>query len=234
MLKATSPNKAYDAQNPALYANSNVADMGISLLHKGDCLYRMGESLRGVYMVNVGAIKLYRSTLCGDQQVIGFYMSGDIIGIDAIPDGISKYQAEALDTTSVTLIPFHSLSKDHDQSRQIDLITKMGIMFNRENDLVMMLSQRTAERKLAWFLLEYSARLSERNLCCEKFVLPMTRTDIALYLGLALETVCRELAHLEDGGYIKKEGRTIRMLDKARLGKLVDGEQDTDCVETRH
>ena len=201
----------------------NVSDIGITLLHSGDCLYRMGDRPGGIYMVNAGAVKLYRTTECGDQQIIGFYTAGDFVGLDSLPDGVSRSEAVALDTTSVTFISHKSLVSGKRNLDPQDLLRLAGREISRENDHALMLSQRSAERRLAWFLLEYSDRLVRRNLAADEFSLPMTRTDIALYLGLALETVCRELARFEEQGLIEKNRRRIILKDMALLRELAAG-----------
>ena len=84
-----------------------VIESGISLLHKGDHLFRMDDVLEGVYLLKVGAMKLYRLSKCGEQQITGFYLPGDVIGLDALNDGISKTGAIALDTTRVVFLPIN-------------------------------------------------------------------------------------------------------------------------------
>ncbi len=197
-----------------------------TLLHTGDTLYRMGDSLRGIYLINAGAMKLHRVTESGDQQILGFYVRGDVIGLDALGHGISASDAVALDTTSVTLIAFDSLETGDHRFDSQELIRRMGMNLNRDNDLIMMLSQRTADRRLAWFLVEYSDRLEGRGLSPLEFSLPMSRGDIALFLGLAMETVCRELAHLCDQGLLEKQRRRLKLLDRDALRRLANGNRE--------
>lgn len=197
-----------------------------TILHSGDILYRMGDELKGIYLINAGSIKLYRITESGDQQIIGFYVPGDVIGLDAVGNGVSPTMAVALDTTSVTHIPFESLMTGKHRFDGQELIRRMGMTLNRDNDLIMMLSQRTADRRLAWFLVEYSDRLAGRGLSPCEFSLPMSRGDIALFLGLAMETVCRELAHFCEKGLIEKSRRRFRLLDREALRRLANGARD--------
>ena len=209
----TSPTRASTAARNQRDNLESVKDIGITLLHKGDCLYRMGDSLKGIYLVNVGAIKLSRTTENGDEQISGFYLPGDIIGMDALSDGRSRNQAVALDTTSVRLVPFRDLDHGRDRLSADQLLRHMSAEINRDRDLMLMLSQRTADRRLAWFLVEFSGKLEQRGLVGDEFTLPMTRTDLAAYLGLALETVCRELAAFEEAGLVRKHRRRIELLD---------------------
>ena len=197
------------------------------ILHAGDTLFRMGDELRGIFLINVGVMKLYRITESGDQQIIGFYVPGDVIGLDALGNGSSPSMAVALDTTSVTLIPFEDLMSGRHAFDGPELIRRLGMSLNRDNDLILMLSQRTADRRLAWFLTEYSDRLAAQGLSPFEFSLPMSRGDIALFLGLAMETVCRELAHFCDMGLIEKSHRRFRLLDRGRLRQLASGNRDS-------
>ena len=207
----------------------SVQDIGITLLHKGDCLYRMGDALEGVYVVNVGAMKLSRTTENGDEQITGFYMPGDIIGMDALTDGNSKNQAVALDTTTVRLVPFQNLASGKDRLSGEELMRHMSTEINRDRDLMLMLSQRTADRRLAWFLVEFSDKLVKRGLMGDEFTLPMTRTDLAGYLGLALETVCRELAAFEEAGLVHKHRRRIELLDIESIRDIANGYNGTQA-----
>ena len=193
------------------------------ILRNGDYLYRMGDRLQGIYLVNAGAIKLYRITESGDQQIIGFYMPGDVVGLDTLPDGIGQSMAVALDTSRVTLVPFNTLAEGNEKFDNQELIRRMSKTLNQDNDLIMVLSQRTADRRLAWFLVEFADKLSERGLSPTEFTLPMSRTDIALFLGLALETVCRELTRFTESGLVKKSRRRFKLMDVEALRHLANG-----------
>ena len=197
-----------------------------SLLHRGDFLYRMGDRLNGVYVVNAGAIKLFRITETGDEHITAFLMPGDIVGLDALEDGRSRSTAVALDTTCVSHITIESMLKGSAPLNSAELIQRMGSTLNRDNDLIMILSQRTAERRLAWFLIEFSDRLAGRGISPSEFTLPMSRTDLAVFLGLALETVCRELARFREGGFIDINRRRFFLLDIEGLRQISNGYDD--------
>ena len=204
------------------------------ILRSGDFLYRMSDEIDEVYLVNSGALKVHRFSECGEQQILGFYLAGDIVGLDALPTGIACSEAVALDTTSVTRIRLSSVFEGREVFTSQDLVRLMGISLTRENDLAMMLSQRTADRRLAWFLTEYANRLATIGFSPREFSLPMTRTDIALYLGLALETVCRELAGFEELGLISKDRRRMKLLDIDALQHLATGDEYLSAVKLTH
>ncbi|NKB63545.1 MAG: helix-turn-helix domain-containing protein [Gammaproteobacteria bacterium] len=141
------------------------------------------------------------------------------------PDNVSRSMAVALDTSRVTLLPFNTLLAGNEKINAQELIRKMGQTLNHDNDLIMMPSQRTAERRLAWFLVEFSDSMARRRMSPTEFSLPMSRTDIAVFLGLALETVCRELARFSDSGLIKKGHRKFSLLNLETLRHLVNGDE---------
>jgi CRP/FNR family transcriptional regulator len=207
-----------------------VANDNVSILHRGDTVYHMGDQLEGIFLVNAGAVKVYRTTECGDQQIVGFYMPGEVIGLDALSDGVSRSTAVALDTTNISLIPFSAMLSDDSEFGKVDFIRRIGTTLIRDNDLIMMLSQRTADRRLAWFLVEFSDRLANRGLVPNEFTLPMSRTDIAVFLGLAVETVCRELAHFCEHGLVRKDRRRLHLLDIDALRHIANG----DDIEVAH
>ncbi len=204
------------------------------ILRAGSCLYRMNDEIDEVYLVNSGALKVHRFSESGEQQILGFYLAGDIVGLDALPTGIACSEAVALDTTSITRIRLSSVFEGREAFSSQDLVRLMGVSLTRENDLAMMLSQRTADRRLAWFLTEYANRLTVIGFSPKEFSLPMTRTDIALYLGLALETVCRELAGFEEQGLISKDRRRIKLLDMDALQHLATGDEHPCFAELTH
>lgn len=198
-----------------------------TLLQRGDHLFKMGDPTKGVYVIRAGAIKSYTISESGDQQILGFHLTGDIIGFDGFADGKNQCCAQALDTSSVALVTFDQLfSTSGMQSQELrqDIFRHISRGLNRDNELVLLLAKKTAEQRLAWFLLQFSEYLRNRGLCGTEFSLPMSRTDIANYLGLAMETVCREFAKLKDRNILQFERRSVIITDTELLRSLVDGE----------
>ena len=218
--------KATNSVSEAIAHKEEDKDPAAIIMRKGAQLYRMGEELNGIYLLNSGAIKLYRTTEAGEEQIVGFCMPGELIGLDAMEDGVSRSTAVAMDTSNLTLISFNSLAKNMPGLNFGAIIHKIGATLNRECDHSFILSQRTADRRLAWFLVEFSDSLVSRGLCPTEFSLPMKRTDLALFLGLAVETVCRELANFTEAGWIRKDRRRFVLLDLPMLRKVANGEDD--------
>ena len=205
------------------------------VIRGGEFLFRMGDALDGVYLVNSGSIKLTRITEVGEEQIIGFYMPGQIIGLDALSghaasdiedrNASSQCSAVALEISNVSLLSVDSILANCSNLDADTFMQKIASTFRHEHDHSLMLSCCTASRRLAWFMTEFSANLDKRGLSPTQFDLPMTRTDIATYLGLAVETVSRELARFCKGELITKSIRHIEILDLAKLQAIANGER---------
>ena len=193
------------------------------ILHKGDVLFWMGDKLTDIFLVRSGSLKLYRIAQSGELQILGFYQAGDIVGLDALDKGISNCIAEALDTIHVERVDVTDVVSGIGPVSASDVLTKGAMALQREYDLTLVLSQRAADRRLAWFLLEYARGQAERGYSAAEFSLPMSRTDLAHYLGLALETTCRELAKMCELGILCKSRRSISILDHDALEQLAEG-----------
>ncbi len=194
----------------------------VRLLHRGDQAFQQGAMAKGLYLVKAGAIKSYTISEGGEQQILGFHLAGDIIGFDALADGCCQSTAEALDTSAVTLITFERLYDSEKALRQ-EVFRQMSGIVQHDNELMLLMARRTAEQRLAWFLTQFSARLELRGLHADEFTLPMSRADIGNYLGLAMETVCREFAALKDCGVVEFERRRVAILGLERLQDVADG-----------
>ncbi|MDH3638241.1 MAG: helix-turn-helix domain-containing protein [Gammaproteobacteria bacterium] len=189
------------------------------LLRRGEHLYCMGDQVTCMYIVRAGALRSYTIAENGDQQIIDFYLPGDVLGFDALADGVTRTSAQALDTTSVTSLSFDRLfdptEADHAEAQSI--LKKLSELKRREQELVFQLAQQPARQRLAWFLLRLSRHYARRQFSATRFTLPMSRNDIANYLGLAMETVCREISRLRDAGVIGIERRQISICDMNAL-----------------
>ena len=198
-------------------------------LHKNDNLFREGDESHSIYAVRSGSVKTLVESPNGDEQIVGFHLPGEVLGLDGFMDGTHTCTAIALETTSVCVMPMPKLESlcttipglQH-QMRRI-----MGKEVTEEHMMLLMLGKMSAEEKIATFLLSISRRMEERHWKATEFVLSMPRQDIANYLGLAVETVSRLFAHYQDAGIIKVDRRRISILDLQRLNEIV-GECKTD------
>lgn len=163
--------------------------------HKNDTLYYAGDTFRSVFAVRSGAYKTVCISADGIEQITGFYLPGEILGMDGIATGAHTNTAIALETSSACDIPFNqlealSLKLPNLQRRFFQI---MGKEIASDQELISLLSKNSAEEKIAFLLLSISQRNSQRGLAPDEFYLPMSRSDIGNYLGLTIETVSRIL-----------------------------------------
>jgi len=208
-------------------------DSNACVVRERDLLFNMGDQLDGIYRLNSGCIKLSRNTRDGEKQIIGFYTAGDLIGLDALSDGYSRSKAVILETANITLIPFEDILNKCDTFDHHAFMHQLGVNFNHENDHTMMLSQ-PADRRIAWFLTKHSDKLKNRGLSSKEFRIPMTGTDLAVYLGMALETLSREFGKLSKLGIINKSNKEFGLLDLDALKKIANGNDDIGIWETNN
>jgi CRP/FNR family transcriptional regulator len=192
-------------------------------LHKNDHLYREGDASHAMYAVRSGSIKTLVESPNGDEQIVGFHLPGELLGLDGFMDGSHTCTAIALETTSVCAMPLPKLEGlcttlpglQHQMQRI------MGKEVTEEHLMLLMLGKMSAEEKIATFLLSISRRMEERHWKATEFVLSMPRQDIANYLGLAVETVSRLFAQYQEAGIIKVDRRRISILQLQRLKEIV-------------
>jgi CRP/FNR family transcriptional regulator, anaerobic regulatory protein len=192
-------------------------------LKRNENIYRDGDRFRSLYAIKSGAVKLIASTPDGEDQIIGFSMPGELFGFDGINKG-HTCTAVALERTTICELPLDSvdeISRDV-PSLHRELYRVMAREISADQSMLLLLARRAAEDRLITFLVNLSKRFSDRNFSKTQFNLPMSRHDIANYLGLAPETVSRLFGRLTDLGLIAVEGRHIDLIDLAELHKRVD------------
>lgn len=192
-------------------------------MHKNEVLYRDGDTAQAIYAVRSGSVKTLAESVNGDEQIVGFHLPGEIVGLDGFGDGSHSCTAIALETTSVCVLPLnkieelcHAMPGLQKQMRRV-----MGKEVSSEHKMLLMLGKMTAEERLASFLLSFSRRMAERHWKAQEFVLSMARQDIANYLGLAVETVSRLFAHYQDEGIISVDRRRVCILNMDELKEMV-------------
>jgi CRP/FNR family transcriptional regulator, anaerobic regulatory protein len=191
-------------------------------VRSGETLYRAGSELRSVYAIRSGFMKSSVLLDDGREQVTGFHMMGDLVGLDAIGTGNHMCDATALEDSEVceiTLPALETLSRDIPTlQRHFHRIMSREIV--RDHDVMLMLGSMRAEERLASFLLNLSQRFAERGYSPAEFNLRMKREEIGSYLGLKLETVSRALSQLRQDGVIEVRQKNIRIADPKRLRAL--------------
>lgn len=189
------------------------------VLGKGESVYRQGDSATAIYAVRSGALKTVMMQADGTSQVTGFYLPGDVIGLDNLAQSQCASTAIATEKTGLCELPVRAMSQLSQQLPELQshLFKIMSTEIRADYQRMHMLSKTSAEERLVSFLLSWSARQIRRRLPAETLRLTMTREDLANYLGQALETVSRSLHKLQDDGLIKVTGRQISLCDPARL-----------------
>lgn len=186
-------------------------------------LYRSGEGFEAIYAIRTGSFKTDVLLEDGREQVTGFQMTGEILGLDGISTEQHSCNAVALEDSEVCVIAYDKLEE---LSRKIEGLQHqfhkvMSKEIVRDHGVMMLLGSMRAEERLAAFLLNLSQRFTARGFSPAEFHLRMTRDEIGSYLGLKLETVSRAFSKFQEGGLISVQQKHIRIIDLDGLRKLV-------------
>lgn len=193
---------------------------------RGDNLFRNGDKFNALYAIRTGFFKTRISAEDGRDQVTGFQMAGEIIGLDGIVRDHHTCDAVALEDAEVCVMPFDRIE---DLSREITSLQRhvhkiMSREIVRENGVMLLLGSMRAEERLAAFLLNLVQRLHARGFSQSELVLRMTREEIGSYLGLKLETVSRTFSKFVDEGLIEVKQRHVRILNPEGLKQIVNSQ----------
>lgn len=209
------PAKELSRWNSALLAH-------VPLTQAGKSLFATGEPASAVFVVRAGCIKSYTVDKDGNERVRGFHLPGDVIGLDCF--GAAHYPAG-----SVAVVPSQVCRVSKGQLQSL-LAGNPGLtqhLFERAaRDLRLALAlsgDYTAEQRMAAFLLHMQERMAPDGGGADSAIkLPMTRRDIANYLRLATETVCRVLTRFEEKGWLKNTDKTLRLNAPVALWALAE------------
>jgi len=190
---------------------------------RGETLYRCGEAFESLYAVRSGFLKSSVVLEDGRDQVTGFHMAGEIVGMDGI--GTERHAADviALEDSEVCVIPYARL-EEFGLERQLHKVMSRELV--RDQGVMMLLGTMRAEERLAAFLLNLSQRFVARGYSPNEFHLRMTRDEIGSYLGLSLETVSRLFSRFQADELIAVQQKHIRILDTAGLRAVMVHEQN--------
>lgn len=197
-------------------------------LRRGNQLFMIGDKFSSLVVVHSGSIKSYITSSNGQQQITGFYMPGDLLGVDAISSGKHCYTVEALETTSVCQISYRDFSYCANrspilQARLLDVLSQQLV---DKQQMLLLLGKMTAEQRLASFLLDLSRRMSIRGMSSRMINLPMSRNDIANYLGLVIETISRLLTRMQSNGILAVQRRMVSIENHQALEMIADNSAD--------
>lgn len=189
---------------------------------RGEILFRPGERLDYLYALRSGSVKTYLCTFDGRVQITGFHLAGELLGLSALASHQYSSEASALETVSVCKVEVSRLDEVAMKIPSIhyQMMRIMSGQIRQDEDLMLLLGKRSAEERLAEFLLGLSRRFASRNYSETQFRLSMSRLDIGNYLGLAEETVIRILRRFQESGIITADRRHIRLNDVRRLNAV--------------
>lgn len=198
-------------------------------IKRGTALFRNGEKFNSLYAIRTGFFKTCVASEDGRDQVTGFQMAGEIIGLDGIVNDHHTCDAVALEDAEVCVMPFDRIE---DLSREINGLQRhvhkiMSREIVREHGVMLLLGSMRAEERLAAFLLNLVQRLHARGFSQSELILRMTREEIGSYLGLKLETVSRTFSKFVEDGIVEVKQRHVRILDTEALTRLVN--HQTEC-----
>jgi CRP/FNR family transcriptional regulator len=193
-------------------------------IKRGATLFRNGEKFTSLYAIRTGFFKTCVASEDGRDQVTGFQMAGEVIGLDGIVNDTHTCDAVALEDAEVCVMPFDRIEE---LSREVNSLQRhvhkiMSREIVRENGVMLLLGSMRAEERLAAFLLNLVQRLHARGFSQSELVLRMTREEIGSYLGLKLETVSRTFSKFVEDGIIEVKQRHVRIIDTEKLKEIVN------------
>jgi CRP/FNR family transcriptional regulator len=192
-------------------------------VRRKETLYWPGERFAAVYAIRLGTFKTTVLAEDGREQVVGYHMAGEIIGLEGFGDEHMTCEAMALEDSEVCVLPWNEvdgLCAEVPGLRR-NVFRAVSRSLARERMMMLSLGSRTAGERLALFLLDVAERYQARGYSSREFVLRMTREEIASYLGLKLETVSRVFSSLQERGFIQVQGRAVKLLDASGLRRAM-------------
>jgi CRP/FNR family transcriptional regulator len=192
---------------------------------RGESLFSAGDEFSAVYAIRSGFFKTSLTDRDGREQVTGFFMGGELLGMDGVGSGRYNGNAIALEDSEVCVMPFSLIEEISREvpSLQRHLHSVLAREIVRDHGVMMLLGSMRAEERLAAFLVNLSRRFVRRGYSSSDFHLRMTREELGSYLGLKLETVSRLFSQFQKDGLIEVNQKHIRILDIAGLERVLGG-----------
>ena len=196
------------------------------LLRKGELIFSQGEESGCIFAVRSGSVKTFTTAKNGEEQILGFHLPGELLGLDGIDNRIHSCSGVALDTATICELPVKDLNVlcVKMPGLQQQLLNLISNEITKDHTMLLLLARRNAEQKLATFLANLSARFKARGYSADEFDLTMSRYDIGNYLGLADETVSRLISKFRENNIIQAERKRISILDHNLLNDIAEGE----------
>ena len=221
---------AGNTQDPGTCPFHSVCEQGVSRqgnvsvalcsVQRNQPLFEAGDAFHGVYLLHSGAFKNMAILDGQENQIVDFRLPGDVLGIAAMGSGRYPFTAQALERSELCRV---SIAIGEQECLHPDLIVTMSRQLQRIQWASVMLRTQNAEQRVAHFLLDVARSLYPDGRPSAEMKLPMSRKDIANYLGVAVETVSRALHRLQDEGLLTTSGRKLKIHDRRRLAQRLVG-----------
>ncbi len=189
---------------------------------KGEYLYQAGETDAMLYAVRSGCVKTSIISSTGQEHITGFSLPGEFVGLGSLTSPAYTTNAEALETTHYCATSFERISALTKQAPGFTqhLFAKLTEEISKGENTAIMLSQKSAEQRLASFLVNLSYRFQLRGFSPVEFKISMSRNDIGKYLGLAVETVSRHFTRFQKQQLIETNGRFVKLIAPEQLQSI--------------
>jgi len=192
-------------------------------LKRGDTLFTAGGEFNAIYAIRSGFFKMSQVDAEGREQVTGFSMGGELMGLEGLGAGTYQGTAIALEDSEVCILPYALVEEMAREvpalQRQLHAVLSREIV--RDHGVMMLLGSMRAEERLATFLINLSKRFMRRGYSASDFHLRMTREELGSYLGLKLETVSRLFSRFQEDGLIEVQQKHVRIVDTAGLERIL-------------
>jgi CRP/FNR family transcriptional regulator len=194
-------------------------------LKRGEAVFHAGDSFSAIYAIRGGFFKTTTMDSSGREQVVGFFMRGELFGLDGVGSASYDCTATALEDSELVVLPFalmQYMARDNLlMQRQMHAVLSREI--TRGHGMMLLLGSMSAEGRLASFLVNLAARFVRRGYSPCDLLLRMTREEIGSYLGLKLETVSRTFSRFQQSGLLEVRQKSVRILDPQGLRRRLDG-----------
>lgn len=188
-------------------------------LRKGEHLFLEGDTFQSVFIIRSGTVKAYMATNEGEEQITGFFLPSELLGVSGVDRGIYPISAQALETTMACEISYERLEilcEGFSELRR-QMLRVMGRRIREDQHMKLLLSKKNADERIATFLINLAAKFGRRGFSSQAFRLVMSRNEMGNYLGLAVETVSRVFSRFQKGGLINANGKEIEIINLFEL-----------------
>lgn len=197
------------------------ASANCRVVHAGEYLYHAGDRRHDAYLIRSGNFKCYTVYANGEEQIIGLHGAGDVVGFDAFFGIQAQCSVVAMDTGHVQALPLTGKSMaENDGPGSTQLVVQAMYKELLRFTCLLHMERHPTDRRLAEFLLDFSERQRQRGMSPDRLMLPVSRRDLAAYLGLAPETLSRTFSSFQATGLVELTNREVTIADRAGLEAL--------------